>query len=86
MYARGETERILKRVQNALGDMGSVRVMSKRFENDDEFVATEPYNAVVRSDCILDASGGATQYIISCGMAHPVVDSLKSVQVDKQNR
>jgi hypothetical protein len=65
--------------------MRSIHPMFQAFQNNDEFIATKPYDFVVRSRCHLEAAGNKLQQLIPGPVAGSVIDLFKTIEVNEEH-
>ncbi len=83
---RAELERLLERVEQALGDQLGARRQRELLGDHDELVAAETPERVGVAHDAVEPRGDRLQQLVAGAVAERVVDALEVVEVDEQRR
>jgi len=82
----GQCDRLLQRGEDFARDNGGVVGTADVAQQDQELIAAEAANDVMRAYTRAQAAAHLEQQLIADGMTHRVVDVLEAVQIDEQQR
>ena len=86
LLVRPELERLLERIEQALGDQLGTRGQRELLGDHDELVATEASQRIGVADHAIQPGGDRSQELIADAVAERVVDRLEVVEIDEQRR